>query len=281
MDNPSIRTTGLSSASDDGGSASASSASSASSDITPTRKSLHQKILGKLRPLPFQYHWAVWYEKHSEAGVDFHDKLSILHEDVADIGTFYRVYNNFPWDKVRLRDTVHIFRKGTKPVWEDPENVNGGAWTFRVPKAKSQAFFHEMAILCIANELQTALEAGTPKFCDNHIINPHKEANMEHTYDVEHDHVLGISMSVRFNSHLISVWNKCGSNPTAIEALEKIILERLSPDLRPTGPTRSYFYKRHDEHEGFQAAVASSQENQAVDKLSTPASISVRVSEAE
>ncbi|PLB43665.1 putative translation initiation factor eIF4E [Aspergillus steynii IBT 23096] len=200
--------------------------------ITPiSRKSLHQNIFGKLRPLPFQYHWTVWYDKHSDPPGDYENRLYVLHEDVADIATFYRVYNNYPWNKVRLRDTVHIFRKGVRPVWEDPENLKGGCWRFRVPKSKAQAFFHEIAILCMANEFQAVLEK-------------------------EHDHVLGVSTSVRFNSHLISVWNKLGSNEKSIKVLERTILDRLSPDLRPTGSgSNSYFYKRHDENEGYQEAV--------------------------
>lgn len=128
--------------------------------ITPTRKSLHQNIFGKLRPLPFQYHWTVWYDKHSDS-TDYDNRLYVLHEDVADIATFYRVYNNYPWEKIRLRDTVHIFRKGVRPVWEDPENLKGGCWRFRVPKGKAQEFFHEIAILCMANEFQAVLEQGS------------------------------------------------------------------------------------------------------------------------
>lgn len=134
----------------------------------PTRKTLHQNILGKLRPLPLQYHWTFWFDKYSEPSVtssttpeeEYASRLTVLYEDVADIATFYRVYNNYPWDKIRLRDTVHIFRKGTKPVWEDPDNLNGGCWTFRVSKANSQQFFHELAILAIANEVQAAIEGG-------------------------------------------------------------------------------------------------------------------------
>lgn len=133
---------------------------SANSAASATRRSLHQNIIGKLRPLPFQYHWTVWYDKYSDSR-SYVNRLYVLHEDVADIATFYRVYNNYPWEQVRLRDTVHIFRMGIKPVWEDPENLNGGSWTFRVPKSKSQAFFHEVAILCISNELQTVVESGT------------------------------------------------------------------------------------------------------------------------
>ena len=133
-----------------------------------TRKALHQNIFEKLRPVPFQYHWTVWHDKHSSPCITFgtdssnyyENRLYILHEDVADIATFYRVYNNYPWDKVHLRDSVHIFRKGVKPVWEDPENLRGGCWRFRVQKNKAQAFFHEIAILCMANEFQAVLEKG-------------------------------------------------------------------------------------------------------------------------
>jgi Eukaryotic initiation factor 4E len=141
-----------------------------------TRKTLHQNLLVKLRPLPFQYHWTVWFDKHSDplAGTtlttsiekppqqqqQYSSRLTVLYEDVADIATFYRVYNNYPWDRIRLRDTVHIFRKGVQPVWEDPENMNGGCWTFRVPKVKGQEFFHEVVILIMANELQAAIESG-------------------------------------------------------------------------------------------------------------------------
>ncbi|KAL4809429.1 translation initiation factor eIF 4e-like domain-containing protein [Aspergillus unguis] len=214
----------------------------AQSPASATRRTLHQNILGKLRPLPLQYHWTFWYDKHTESNSasanassasasDYDERLYVLYEDVADIATFYRVYNNYPWDKIPQRDTVHIFRKGVKPVWEDPENLQGGCWRFRVPKRKAQAFFHEIAILCISNEFQAVLEK-------------------------EHDHVLGVSTSVRFNTHLVSIWNKLGSNERSVKLLEETILSRLSPNLRPTdsGPN-SYFYKRHHDNDGYQEAI--------------------------
>jgi hypothetical protein len=74
--------------------------------------------------------------------------------------------------------------------------------------------------------------------------------------------VIGISTSVRFNSHLISIWNKSGSNTKAIKALEDTVIERLSPHLRPTS-SHSYFYKRHDEHEGYTDAVEARMKTKA------------------
>lgn len=85
---------------------------------------------------------------------------------------------------------------------------------------------------------------------------------------IDHDHVLGVSTTVRFKSHLISIWNKLGDCDQSIKILEQTILDRLSPELRPVGgpgPT-SYFYRRHSENSGYQQTVESS------DPASDPAS---------
>jgi hypothetical protein len=128
-------------------------------DASKKRREAHQKLLGKLRPLPLQYTYTVYHDKYSE-GNDYSNRLTVLEKNVSDIAAFYQVYNNFPWDKVKLRDTVHIFHQAVKPVWEDPANLDGGCWTFRVPKAKAQEFFHEIALLNVSNEVNYAVEEG-------------------------------------------------------------------------------------------------------------------------
>lgn len=67
-------------------------------------------------------------------------------------------------------------------------------------------------------------------------------------------------MTVRFNSHLISIWNKLGSNERSIKALECTAIDRLSPELRlpaagPNSSSYSYFYRRHDENPGYKEAM--------------------------
>lgn len=59
---------------------------------------------------------------------------------------------------------------------------------------------------------------------------------------------------MRSNSVLISVWNKRGSNKASVEALKDCIIERLSPELRPTD-AKNYFYKKHSEHAGWEDIV--------------------------
>lgn len=68
------------------------------------------------------------------------------------------------------------------------------------------------------------------------------------------DRVVGFSYSMRANSVLISVWNRLGSNKASVEALKDFIIERLSPELRPT-EAKNYFYKKHSEHAGWEDIV--------------------------
>jgi hypothetical protein len=87
-------------------------------------------------------------------------------------------------------------------------------------------------------------------------------------------------MSVRFNSHLISVWHKSGSNGNAIKTLETTIVSRLSPELRPTGPN-TFFYKRHNEHEGFRQAVEqAAKREQAAKSDAMPAQVELKETES-
>lgn len=92
-------------------------------------------------------------------------------------------------------------------IREDPRNKNGGAWTFRVPKANSLNFWREILMSAIGEELQEVVEKG--------------------------DDICGVSISVRFNSHLIMVWNRDGNNQSSIDKILNCILNSLSEELKP------------------------------------------------
>jgi len=56
-----------------------------------------------------------------------------------------------------------------------------------------------------------------------------------------------------------------------VEVLEKMMLERLSPELRPRSKTE-YYYKKHSEHEGWEEAVRgiSATDRKVDEKVSRP-----------
>ena len=65
-------------------------------------------------------------------------------------------------------------------------------------------------------------------------------------------------MSVRFNSNLITIWNRDGANEKTKEGILAVVLEKVSPELTPQ--PRNYYYKRHSEHAGFSEVVARANE---------------------
>jgi len=51
---------------------------------------------------------------------------------ITDIKEFFEVFNNFNPLSLLPGSSIHLFRAGIKPVWESPENRDGGAWSFRM-----------------------------------------------------------------------------------------------------------------------------------------------------
>lgn len=121
--------------------------------------------------------------------------------------SFWQVFNNTPFTTLALRDSYRLFKKNVKPIWEDPRNSRGGAWIFRVPKSQSFEFWKEIQMMAIGETLQEVVEKG--------------------------DDICGVSISVRFNSHLIMVWNRDGDNLRSIEKVRERVMESLPEELRP------------------------------------------------
>ncbi|KAK5133328.1 hypothetical protein LTR08_007853 [Meristemomyces frigidus] len=175
------------------------------------------------------------------------EKLAVI----DDVRKFWNVFNNFPLHNLALRDSIHLFHKGVKPVWEDPRNTRGGAWTFRVPKHHAQEFWQEICMMAIGEQLQNAVEDEQRK-----------------TF---RDDVCGVSLGVRFNSMLVQIWNRDGAHEEGVERMLEIVLGSLSAELQPR--EGSYYYKKHSEHAGFAVPAAGAESGSRPGTAGTGASI--------
>ena len=146
--------------------------------VSRRSSSFHKLAITKLRPLPFQYVWALWHDKSgslwsaaststssstpSSPGSTYDDRLTLLADQVPDIATFYRIWNNFPWDLIRQKDCVHLFRQGVKPLWEDEENLDGGGWVLKIRRDDGKAIraWEEICLMGCGGELQASLAEG-------------------------------------------------------------------------------------------------------------------------
>ncbi len=128
--------------------------------ISPKSRKL--TVLRKIRPPPFKYAWNFFHDKHSTAD-HYEGRLTLLQENIITVKPFWEVLNAFPLEKLKLKDSVHFFKRGVNPVWEDPRNVKGGAWTFRVPKGQAEGFWKEVLMMAVGEQFADVIQPGMPR----------------------------------------------------------------------------------------------------------------------
>ena len=134
-----------------------------SNSPSPDRAAVKLNMLRKMRPPPFKYAWSFFHDKNTN-GADYEKRLTELLNNIITIKSFWELMNDLPLDKLQMKDTFHFFKRGVKPVWEDPRNVKGGSWTFRVPKAQSEEFWKEVLLLAVGEQFADVIEQGKPSF---------------------------------------------------------------------------------------------------------------------
>ncbi|KAI0490699.1 translation initiation factor eIF4e [Xylaria cf. heliscus] len=221
---PSLFTRGLSSLSQ-----STDANSPSVSSPAEQRDDAKRNFLKTMRPLPTQHYWNVWFDRPSkepkpEDG-NYQASLEQLGTQIESVQDFWRYNNNTPVDQIKMRESLYLFKSGFKPIWEDRRNIQGGSWTFRVPKSNGPDFWTRVQLMAIGETLQEALAEG--------------------------DQICGVGLSVRFNSHLISIWHRDASKQASIDGMLEAVLNELPPELRPKAD--NYFYKKHSDHAGFKA----------------------------
>jgi hypothetical protein len=123
-------------------------------------------IFKSVRVPEFRFRWMFWAEKGQQSGPkdkstqseDYASRPKPLGEQIISIKEFYQHFNNIPVESLKLRDSIHLFHMGVKPVWEDPRNERGGAWYFKVTKELAPQFWHELCLLAVGDVLQGAVE---------------------------------------------------------------------------------------------------------------------------
>ncbi|KAI4235220.1 MAG: hypothetical protein L6R40_006517 [Gallowayella cf. fulva] len=140
-----------------------SASSSPSTDHPSDRSKLRLNMYRKIRPPPFRHAWCFYHEKSAQTAdttAPYEERLTTMLEDIITIKTFWELLNQFPLQNLRMRDSIHFFKRSVQPVWEDPRNVEGGAWTFRVHKDVSGEFWKEVLLMAVGEQFAEVLGKG-------------------------------------------------------------------------------------------------------------------------
>ncbi|KIX93814.1 uncharacterized protein Z520_10439 [Fonsecaea multimorphosa CBS 102226] len=75
--------------------------------------------------------WSLWFTKPpSSKGDNWNDLLKeVITFDTVE--EFWGVYNNITaTSDLAVKSDYHLFKRGVRPEWEDPQNKHGGKWSY-------------------------------------------------------------------------------------------------------------------------------------------------------
>ncbi|KAL8992558.1 MAG: hypothetical protein Q9188_007561 [Gyalolechia gomerana] len=113
---------------------------------------------------PLMHEWTLWFTK-PPSGKD-HNWNDLLKEVVTfdSVEEFWGVYNNItPTSELALKSDYHLFKKGVRPEWEDPQNKHGGKWAYQFKDKRAtpidELWLHLM-LAAIGETLETNEDDG-------------------------------------------------------------------------------------------------------------------------
>ncbi|KAJ5109623.1 Eukaryotic translation initiation factor 4E-1 [Penicillium argentinense] len=87
---------------------------------------------------PLMHEWTLWFTKPpSGKGDNWNDLLKEV-VTFSSVEEFWGIYNNIcPTSELGLKADYHLFKKGVRPEWEDPQNKHGGKWSYQFKDKRS------------------------------------------------------------------------------------------------------------------------------------------------
>ncbi|KAG9302281.1 hypothetical protein G9A89_008772 [Geosiphon pyriformis] len=176
------------------------------------------------KPFPLANEWTFYHDKFVANATpgEYEDNLKSV-ATVATVQNFWAVYNNILGpETLQTRSSLHFMKAGIRPVWEDPQNENGGAWSFRVNKNNTAVVWRELLMLLIGEQFEECVGLD--------------------------DDIFGLTVSSRYNSDIFTIWNK---NADAHDKAQ--VVNQLTDALKPI-ELQSPYYKAHRDHADFKKA---------------------------
>ncbi len=147
-----------------------------------------------------QYNWNIWvhYEKDNWKVSGF-KQIS----QIKTVSEFWKFYNN--WDKTGGVTAKHFFlmREDVTPVWEDPKNINGGCWSFKVQEESADELWEDLSTYLVCNQLCPTIPSE----------------------------IMGLSICLKKNNNtVVKIWNTKSKN-NSLKLINEHILQKWGMDI--------------------------------------------------
>jgi len=188
----------------------------------------------ELTGTPLNTEWTLYLDKSVpvQSLEEYANNLRCIYT-ISTIEGFWQVYNNIPSpSRLPIRFSYHFMRDRRRPIWEDPENENGGYWKLRCNKKHTEFVWKELLLAAIGEQFSEDVASV--------------------------DEIVGISVSIRDREDQFQVWNANGQSVVKAEtgpSQGHPVIEKIKTKLCP-GVKFTNFYKEHKSHAKFESADA-------------------------
>ncbi|KAF5117900.1 hypothetical protein DUD61_004441 [Geotrichum candidum] len=195
---------------------------------------------------PLHHNYTVWF-MHRGPGIKMSNYF-LATKQVSTFSTveeFWLVYSHLKRvDRLPFTSEFQVFRRGVKPMWEDPVNLNGGKWVFRFKRP-----FKPQSVDAGSGDDEAAAAAAAAA------VNPRNQArlywellllnliggNLASRAGLDGNEIVGLVMSVRRDEDIFSIWTR--TTATAASGGRKI--EQVVRDLLNLPADIGFEFKVH------------------------------------
>ncbi|XP_060522523.1 eukaryotic translation initiation factor 4E1-like [Cylas formicarius] len=154
---------------------------------------------------PLQHCWTLWYHQN-----DKNVAWEMSQREIASFQTvedFWMLYNHIkPASELKHGSDYAVFRKGIRPMWEDPANRNGGRWLINLDRKQRSGeldrYWLDIMLYLVGEEFEMSKE------------------------------ICGAVVNSRYRGDKIAVWTTDASNSEAVLGIGRKLRDRLHIPLR-------------------------------------------------
>ncbi|XP_031333655.1 eukaryotic translation initiation factor 4E type 2 isoform X1 [Photinus pyralis] len=167
-----------------------------------------------------QHPYCLWFSKRQtlvrnpqvQATEGYGQSLRLVGQ-VATVEQWWGLYIHV----VRLHDLpqhtdLHLFKKGIRPMWEDPANSKGGKWVIRLRKGQVGRAWENLCMAMLGEQFVTGNE------------------------------ICGVVVSIRYQEDQLSIWNRTASDQATTARIRDSLKRLLNLPA-----TATMEYKTHND----------------------------------
>jgi len=149
------------------------------------RSEIRDVVVELHEPVMLENKWTLWFDRYLGPGLSVEEYQASLKKlgTFNTIQDFWKWFNNIPSaENLPARTSYHIMKEGIRPLWEDSANVEGGSLSVKLSKNQTNYVWLQLILGVIGEQFSQIL--------------------------AEEDDICGLSISMRKDESVITLWNK-------------------------------------------------------------------------